>query len=48
MWSKRIGNHRYIFHNGVVIFKQWLKGDTNKKTEPSMVIDKKGFDNFKV
>lgn len=46
------GNHRYIFFCNRLIYKQWLKpetiGTTNEKTEPSMVIDKEGWPNFKI
>ena len=43
MWSKVIDNHRYIYWNGEVIFKQYLNSD-----EPSVVLDKKGWNNWRV
>ena len=46
MWSKKVDNHLFVFHNGVVIFKRWI-GKRGGKTEDSLVFDKKGYPNFK-
>ena len=39
MWSKRVDNHIFIFHNGVPIYKSWLSKKGNK-TQPSLLFNK--------
>lgn len=39
MWSERIGNHLYVYHNGVLIYKSWLTKSGNK-TQPSLLFNK--------
>ncbi len=44
--TKREHNHFYLFYKGKLIYKRWLDKKGNK-TEPSIIIDKKGFPLFK-
>jgi len=36
MWSKRVGNELYVFHNGEIIYKKWLG-----HKQPSVLFNKK-------
>jgi len=40
MWSIREANHLYVFHNGELIYKRWLKKDGVTKTQPSVLFNK--------
>lgn len=39
MWSKRVDNHIFIFHNGQPIYKSWFS-KSGKKTQPSLLFNK--------
>ena len=44
MWSKKVGNELYVFHNGAVIYKRWLNKNGGKR-QPSILIGKNGWPN---
>ena len=44
MWSKKIGNELYVYHNGKVIYKRWTD-KKGKKTQPSILLNDNGWPN---
>jgi hypothetical protein len=45
MVSEKLGNHLYIFHNGVPIYKRWLRKDGVSKAQPSLLFQTNGWPN---
>lgn len=45
MYSERIGNEIYVYHNGKLIYRRWLKKNSNQKAQNSIIINDNGFQN---
>lgn len=45
MYSQKIGNHLYIYRNGVLVYKRWLGKDGVSKTQPSLLWNINGWPN---
>ena len=41
MWSEREANHLYVYWNGRIIYKRWLKKDGKTKTQNSAMFNEK-------
>lgn len=44
MWPEIKDNHLYVYWRGTLIYKRWI-GKNNKKTQPSILLSKKGWPN---
>jgi hypothetical protein len=42
-WTERIGNEIFLFHNGEIVYKRWLKPGTTEKRQPSFLFQSKGW-----
>lgn len=47
MWSEKKGNHLFVYHNGKLVYKQWLN-KKGKKTEPSLLWNVNGLPHEKI
>lgn len=42
MWSERIGNELYVYHNGSLVYKRWYK-PSGHKAQPSRIFNINGW-----